>query len=51
MRHFFPNVVFYNCFVELEKEVTISLTQFIKKAHLCKCTGISFIDSTSLRQW
>ena len=41
--------VFYNRFVELEKEVAIPLALFIKKALLGKCTGISFVDSTPLR--
>ena len=47
--HFFPNVVSYNRFVELEKEVAIPLALFIKKVLLGKCTGISFVDSTPLR--
>ena len=49
MRHFFPKVVSYNRFVELEKEVAIPLALFIKKVLLGKCTGISFVDSTPLR--
>lgn len=47
--HLFPNVVSYNRFVELEKEVAIPLALFIKKVLLGKCTGISFVDSTPLR--
>ncbi len=39
----------YNRFVELEKEVLLPLTIFIKKILLGTCTGISFVDSTSLR--
>ena len=49
MRHFFPKVVSYNRFVELEKDVAIPLAIFIKKVLLGKCTGISFVDSTPLR--
>ena len=49
LRHLFPRVVSYNRFVELEKEVAVPLTLFIKKALLGKCTGISFVDSTPLR--
>ena len=49
MRHFFPKVVSYNRFVELEKDVAIPLAIFIKKVLLDKCTGISFVDSTPLR--
>ena len=49
LRHLFPNVVSYNRLVELEKDVVIPLTLFIKKVLLGKCTGISFVDSTPLR--
>ena len=31
MRHFFPKVISYNHFVELEKEIAIPLALFIKK--------------------
>lgn len=49
MRHLFPEVVSYNRFVELEKEVALPFLIFIKKVLLGKCTGISFVDSTPLR--
>ena len=49
LRHLFPQLVSYNRFVELEKEVAIPLALFIKKMLLGKCTGISFVDSTPLR--
>ena len=49
MRHLFPEVVSYNRFVELEREVALPLAIFIKKVLLGKCTGISFVDSTPLR--
>lgn len=49
MRHLFPEVVSYNRFVELEREVALPLAIFIKKVLLGKCTGISFVDSTQLR--
>ena len=48
-RHLFPKVVSYNRLVELERDVAIPLTLFIKKVLLGKCTGISFVDSTPLR--
>jgi len=48
-RHLFPNVVSYNRFVEIQKEIAIPLALFIKKVLLGKCTGISFVDSTPLR--
>ena len=49
MRHLFPEVVSYNRFVELEREVALPLAILIKKVLLGKCTGISFVDSTPLR--
>ena len=38
MRHFFPKVVSYNRFVELEKEIAIPLALFIKEVLLGKCS-------------
>ncbi len=49
LRHLFPEVVSYNRFVELQKEVALPLVLFIKKVLLGKCTGVSFVDSTPLR--
>lgn len=49
LQHLFPKLVSYNRFVELEKEVAIPMTIFIKKVLLGSCTGISFVDSTPLR--
>jgi hypothetical protein len=49
LRQLFPQVVSYNRFVELEREVALPLALFIKKVLLGKCTGISFVDSTPLR--
>ena len=48
LRHLFPELVSYNHFVELEREVAIPLALFINKVLLGKCTGISFVDSTPL---
>ena len=42
-------MVSYNRFVELERDVAVPLSLFIKKVLLGKCTGISFVDSTPLR--
>ena len=42
LRHLFPKVVSYNRIVELERDVAVPLTLFIKKVLLGKCTGISF---------
>ena len=49
LRHLFPRVVSYNRFVELEKEVAVSLALLIKNVLFGTCTGISFVDSTPLR--
>ena len=49
LRHLFPEVVSYNRFVELEREIAIPFALFIKKVLLGKCTGISFVDNTPLR--
>ena len=49
LRHLFPEVVSYNRFVELKKDVAVPLALFIRKVLLGKCTGISFVDSTPLR--
>ncbi len=49
MQRLIPKLVSYNRFVELQKEVAVPLTIFIKKVLLGKCTGISFVDSTTLR--
>ena len=48
LKSYFPNAVSYNRFVELEKEVLLPMTIFIKKVLLGTCTGISFVDSTPL---
>ena len=49
LTHLFPMRVSYNRFVELEKEVLLQLTVFIKEVLMGTCTGISFVDSTPLR--
>ena len=49
LRHQFAQVVSYNRFVVLEREVALPLALFIKKVLSGKCTGISFVDSTPLR--
>ena len=51
LKHLFPRQVSYNRFLELEKEVLLPLTIFIKKVLQGTCTGISFINSSPLRVW
>ena len=49
MRDEFPDSVSYNGFVELQKRVVQPLGVFMKMHCLGHCTGISFIDSTTLK--
>lgn len=44
----FPNTVSYNRFVELLQSVVLPMTLFLKTCCLGSCTGISYIDSTSI---
>lgn len=45
----FPDLVSYNRFVELQQRVFVVFALFIKERCLGKCTGISFMDSTTLK--
>lgn len=49
MGDFFPDLVSYNRFVELQKQVIQPLAVYLKLNGLGKCSGISFIDSTTLK--
>ncbi len=49
MTDFFPDLVSYNRFVELQKKVIQPLAVYLKLYGLGKCSGISFIDSTTLK--
>ncbi len=49
MTNFFPDLVSYNRFVELQKQVIQPLAVYLKMHRLGKCLGISFIDSTTLK--
>ena len=44
----FPQTLSYNRFVELQQKAVLPMTVFLQLCCLGKCTGISFIDSTSL---
>lgn len=44
----FPKTVSYNRFVELMQSVALPLTMLLKTCCLGYCTGISYIDSTSI---
>ena len=45
---YFPQTVSYNRFVELMQSVILPMTMFLKTCCLGNCTGISYIDSTSI---
>lgn len=45
----FPRLVSYNRFVELQQQVVLPLVLFLKTCRMGQCTGISFIDSTTLK--
>ncbi len=49
MRGYFPNLVSYNRMVELQTKAVLPLALFVKMYRMGKCSGISFIDSTSIR--
>ncbi len=49
MDNFFPDVVSYNRFVELQKKVIQPLAVYLKLHGLGRCSGISFIDSTTIK--
>lgn len=49
MNDFFPDLVSYNRFVELQKKVIQPLAVYLKLRGLGKCSGISFIDSTTIK--
>jgi len=48
LRPYFPKFVSYNRFVELMQEALVPLLLYMTKLRIGKCTGISFIDSTTL---
>lgn len=48
LRDCFPHLVSYNRFVELMRISLLPLTVYMMKCRAGKCTGISFIDSTTL---
>jgi len=44
----FPHTVSYNRFTELQQSAAFPMAIFLKTCCLGKCTGISFVDSTSI---
>lgn len=49
LRSYFPEVVSYSRFVELEQKALFPMVLFLKTMRLGTCTGISFVDSTPIR--
>jgi len=45
----FPKSLSYNRFVEVQSRYFILMAMFLKEKGLGKCTGISFLDSTTLK--
>ena len=45
----FPKSLSYNRFVEVQSRYFIVMAMFLKEKGLGKCTGISFLDSTTLK--
>ena len=48
-KNYFSQTVSYNRFVELQQKVLVPITVFLQMCCLGECTGISFIDATSIR--
>lgn len=49
MKSDFPNTVSYNRFTELQQKVILPMGIFLKTCCLGTCSGISFVDSTSIK--
>ena len=45
----FPRLVSYNRFVELKAKVAVPMILFLQNRCLADCSGISFVDSTSVK--
>lgn len=45
----FPKLVSYNRFVELQQQAAFPLVLFLKLCRMGNCTGISFVDSTTVK--
>lgn len=49
MKGEFPKLVSYNRFVELQQQAAFPLVLFLKLCRMGDCTGISFVDSTTIK--
>lgn len=48
LREYFPHLVSYSRFVEIMQSAVVPLTVYLMSKRLGKCSGISFVDSTTL---
>ena len=48
MKYYFPKRLSYNRFVEVMQSTIVPLTVYMMKCRVGKCSGINFIDSTSI---
>ena len=47
-KEYFPRLLSYNRFVEIMQSITVPLILYLMKGSFSKCSGINFVDSTSL---
>jgi IS5 family transposase len=47
-KKYFPRLLSYNRFVEIMQPITVPLILYLMKGSFGKCSGINFVDSTSL---
>lgn len=48
-KNLFPQLVSYNRFIELQQKVSVPFMLYLKECCLGACSGINFIDSTTLK--
>lgn len=48
LKPYFPKTLSYNRFVEVMQGLIVPLTLYLMKYHFGKCSGINFLDSTTL---
>lgn len=49
LKHYFPNAVSYNRFVEFMPKVFLQMMLFMRLSAFGKCTGITFVDRTMIQ--
>ena len=49
LKKYFPNTLSYNRFIEMLEYITVPLTLYMIKHSVGKCSGINFIDSTTIK--